>query len=203
MQNAVCLPVSLANLQALDGNMLGRSSEGAFGPLRDLPALTWLNLGACGLAALPRQLSAVGALAALDLSHNKALGHAGEAAFSPLTSLPRLTRLDMGSCALERLPAAASALRSLADLSLRGNRGIGAGKGSGGGALQALCHLTALTSLDASDCGLQVGLPVCRIALHTANLVAVLSMTCSIPQGLRISCYSNQILSLVLWLRPA
>jgi Leucine-rich repeat (LRR) protein len=123
---------------------LGRARSAAWQPLRMLGFLTRLCLAACGLAALPWQLSGLGELARLELSSNPRLGSGSGAAagpqrrryshaFEPLGQLSALTSLGMAGCALGAVPPQVSALAALAQLELNGNPALGRDSSSSGG----------------------------------------------------------------------
>lgn len=88
-----------------------------------------------------------------SLSINDSLGRrdAAEAVWAPLAHLQRLTRLDLTRCGLSALPAQLSSLPALAALSLAQNKSLGGGSAA---AFAPVGALTALRTLDCSDCGL-------------------------------------------------
>ena len=85
----------------------------------------------------------------MDLHCNFGLGEGGEAALEPLLDLPSLTALDLGGCAIQRLPTAAT-LPALRKLSLWSNQ-LGQG---GPQALACLVSMPRLTALLLSNNGL-------------------------------------------------
>lgn len=163
---------ALAALTALDlqGQVqLGRGGDVAWQQLVLAPAaMHAMCLRSCQLAVLPRQLSALGELQALDLSHNLQLGWGtgwGPAAhWQPLAALgSTLTHLSLEACGLEGLPPAVSALSKLARLDLSRNPSLGRAiaalpgwrpAGSIDVLFQPLCRLTALRQLAAAECAL-------------------------------------------------
>lgn len=139
----------LQELLLADNEHLGWEG-GGFWPLLRLSALSTLNLRNCGLRAVPQLPPA---LASLCLGSNRMLGgNAG--GFQPLAALTSLTRLDLSSCGLRRVPGQLAAMQAtLAHLELGDNCGLGA---AGEVAFAPLQHLTGLTALNISECGLEV-----------------------------------------------
>ena len=138
---------------------LGGAPLAAWDALSHLSSLSLLSLEGCQLAALPRQLSALGRrLADLDLTQNGLgldgtphLQEGGEgSAWQPLAALTALTRLRIGTSRLARLPAQLSALCALRELDAGGRGFLG-----GDGACAPLSALRALTMLSLRSCGLR------------------------------------------------
>lgn len=99
------------------------------------------------------QLSAMTRLAALHLSNDYRLGQQGEEAFTPLQHVAgSLTSLSLAACGFTRLPVQLSALSHLRELQFGGNHELG---GADNGSHWPLQHLTSLTLLDMSRCGLR------------------------------------------------
>lgn len=139
---------------------LGGAPPAAWDALSHLSSLSLLSLEGYQLAALPRQLSALGRqLKDLDLTQNGLgpgtdiphLQEGGEgSAWQPLAALTALTRLRIGMSRLARLPAQLSALRALRELDAGGRGFLG-----GYGACAPLSALRALTMLSLRSCGLR------------------------------------------------
>jgi Leucine-rich repeat (LRR) protein len=128
---------ALKSLQALDvhGKLIKKSYMGAllpatWDPLMHLTALTWLDVRAT-TPWIPHQLSVVQSLRDLRFGcmncypfFASALNDERERiwdTFEFLHPLSALTRLDLDSSCMERLPPCLSALTALAHLSLRGS----------------------------------------------------------------------------------
>ncbi|GAB4821279.1 hypothetical protein N2152v2_008325 [Parachlorella kessleri] len=168
---------SLQDLVLRDNFSLGWGSDGgdaALEPLRWCTTLTRLQMERCGLRKVPTQLMALAQLEDLDLHCNFGLGEGGEEALAPLLDLPSLTALDLGGCAIQRLPIAAK-LPSLRKLSLWSNQ-LGQG---GPHALACLVSMPRLTALSLSNNGLGA-LPPQATALTG---LASLSMARNKPSG--------------------
>lgn len=144
--------LQLTGLQSLllGSNPLGEAAaEGGMPTLAGLTRLTLLDMQDCGLARLPRQLSALTALAALQLEQNVGLG-AHPDAFEPLHHLSGLTFLDLRRCGLCCVPEQFSALGALRHLALVGNPSLGRDPQR---SCRHLQHLTCLQNLCLSYCG--------------------------------------------------
>lgn len=74
--------------------------------LRELAALTQLDISECWLVSLPAELAVLPALADLSLALNKL----GGASWEQLQQLTTLIQLDIADCKLATLPAALAAL---------------------------------------------------------------------------------------------
>ncbi|KAL4853197.1 LRR receptor-like serine/threonine-protein kinase GSO1 [Chlorella vulgaris] len=109
----------LRQLSLVDRDMSGAAEE-----LLSLPALARLQalkLRGCTLTQLPRALTALTQLTALDLSCNRI------SAVAPLTTLQRLQSLDLSYCSLTAVPKQLSALTRLTSLDLNSNDAIDGG----------------------------------------------------------------------------
>lgn len=146
------LPPALPTLESLDISFNAALADNEAAALQALPlhypSLTQLDLSGCGLAQLPRGLSALSALA--DLSAGGLDEDAPASAFEPLAALaPTLTRLDLRSCHLVALPPQLAALSQLRQLELSENSSLGKE-----GGLELLTALPSLRYLGLSSCGL-------------------------------------------------
>lgn len=164
------LSSSLAVLDLARNAGLGEGApEHKLAPLGHLVSLTALDLSGCRLRAVPRCISALSALASLDLNTNSfgqeaeggaGLGHEARA-LEPLGQSTGLTRLCLRWTGISTVPPQLSALRRLADLDISRNMLLGGEQGAGNGAtsLRPLAYLAgSLTHLDLSYAGLR-GLP--------------------------------------------
>ncbi|KAI3434381.1 hypothetical protein D9Q98_002459 [Chlorella vulgaris] len=105
-----------------------------------LAGLLALRLNHCKLRQLPRALSALTRLTALDLSSNRI------SALAPLAALQHLQSLDLRNCGLTAVPEQLSALKALTRLKLLHNV-VESG-------WQHLLPLVRLQELDLGSCGL-------------------------------------------------
>lgn len=136
-----------------------------------------MGLQGIPLTRLPPALAALAPhLMDLDLesTSERGLWAGGEAQLAPPSSLTALTRLDLTSCKLERLPPELASLRSLAELDLSLNRPLGGQRGESAAHASAkwapLKQLTALTRLDASICQLRA-VPAALAALPALQVL--------------------------------
>ncbi|KAL4852677.1 hypothetical protein ACK3TF_006244 [Chlorella vulgaris] len=109
--------------------------------LRALAGLQALQLTHCWLERIPRALSALTRLTALDLSSNRI------SAMAPLAALQRLQQLDLSFCSLTAVPEQVSELTALTRLDLADNEQLA------GGWLHLL-PLTQLQYLEVNSCSL-------------------------------------------------
>ncbi len=129
---ALCALPALAEL-CLAGNdslgdFLARQQESQLGVqmLQGLRALTRMDLSGCGLAKVPAQLKSLPKLAELHLGANRQLGMPRlKKRWQVLPGLTGLTRLELASCGLQRLPLQLGALGALRVLGLGRNEGLG------------------------------------------------------------------------------
>lgn len=91
---------------------LKRGGDAAWQPLESLSGLTHLLLSGCDLERVPSAVSALRALARLDLRRNEGLRGRGVTldVFAPLEGLRCLVGVDVRECRLERAPASLAAL---------------------------------------------------------------------------------------------
>ncbi|KAI3434379.1 hypothetical protein D9Q98_002457 [Chlorella vulgaris] len=109
--------------------------------LRALAGLQALQLTHCWLERIPRALSALTRLTALDLSSNRI------SAMAPLAALQRLQQLDLSFCSLTAVPEPVSELTALTRLDLADNEQLAGG-------WHLLLPLTQLQDLGLGLCGL-------------------------------------------------
>ncbi|KAI3434389.1 hypothetical protein D9Q98_002467 [Chlorella vulgaris] len=147
-------PTRLRQLSLVDRDMSCAAEE-----LLSLPALAGLQalgLRGCKLKQLPRALSAVTQLTALNVSRNGILDAV------QLASLHRLQRLDLRSCQLTAVPDQLSTLADLTRLDLYGNSGLQAG----------WQHLQPLLQLQ------HLNLSWCSLPAVPEQLSALIALTC-------------------------
>lgn len=164
MCDAADVSASLAYITGLSWLDLARCGNvpAASRHLAGLRLLSFLNLTSCGLAEVPAAVSALTALEALFLSHNRLAG-----GFDHLRPLARLNALYLHNNDLREVPAALSVLTALGALTL--------GNPEGGG-WQRLRPLLKLASLDAFwhlDQAPASHLPVASEALRNLHPAAV------------------------------
>lgn len=115
----------------------------AFCPLASIPSLRHLDLAACALARLPRELAALPQLKVLELGRNYRLSNCVPSTLAPLRGATALTRLDLAATNLGSVPEELAALPALADVDLQ-HLEVAEG---GEAALRTLCDMAALTRL--------------------------------------------------------